>query len=266
MEVDILISSAFEAIFSPCSLASAIGIPDGAKLRFSRATAAAGHASATKMIVRCDKPTASHLRRRFCSPRAYTHNGQLTSLQFVAMRPVGDHVDMRFPKDRTTILAHTPQAGRSTSGDRTMMPKLSSSSGVVSALAAVEWDEAAGFRVPGIAELHEAFLHSANGMHYDIDGHTSGGETRNGHDGDGDEDKLSETCRDRESEPPTEAKSEEKGYHSPETKRDYSSTDSSQDDSCVRYRRTPRHRMYRRPRRCKHQRDRARGAGRRGNT
>lgn len=164
MEVDILISSAFEAIVSPCNIARAIGIPDGSELRFRRDGEGLA-SSGTIMVVRCDKPTASRLRHRFSAPRLYTHDGLLTSLKFVAMRPVSNsHAPpwRSLPRD-PNIAANT--AGLlecSGFGVSTKAPPPSTSPGVETALDAVESDRDASLHVPGIAELYDEFLRSTN--------------------------------------------------------------------------------------------------------
>lgn len=154
-EVIIQISSTMEQIISPCNLARAIGVPPGAKLRLRRDTAR--RAEQSRMVVRCDRPTASLLRRRFSKPRPYTHEGQLTSLLVVGMKPVVDRGD-----DGGAFLR--PAEGGAESPRRLMgvaiAPPSSGSpiAGVEVALEVIERAETDGLHVPGVAELYEEFL------------------------------------------------------------------------------------------------------------
>lgn len=170
-----IVFTSIEKISSPSTLAAAIGIAPNSKLLFYRDHHEGGAQSAcTKMVVRCDKSRASHLRRRFSNPRPYTHDGLLTSLKFVAMRPVvadacdihqatlpGSSYDARLGgSSRTAQLTPWYDSSLPFSSSRRMSS--AHPAGVQNALDLVETHEAAaGLSVPGIAELWAEFLHCA---------------------------------------------------------------------------------------------------------
>lgn len=169
MEVNMKISSSLEKIVSPVHLATAIGVPSGAQLRLCRDVEKAGQ---SKLVVRCDKFTASSLRRRFSVPRAYAHDGHLTSLTFVGLRPITDQGNSlhTLRKVQTTLAPTGEGEGGVESSSRhgaakTVLSSCSSSSsagagGVGVALDLLQRAEADGRRVPGIAELYDAFMRS----------------------------------------------------------------------------------------------------------
>lgn len=168
--------SAFEDIVSPHNLATAMGIPHGAKLRLHRDNTG-GQCAVSKIVVHCDKPTASRLRHRFSTSRAYVHAGRLTSLKFVGMRPaVTDHhlpaKALLLHQESAVAVASTAQLepsgflGAATAYTRspssyTRSP--SSSYEVQAALEMIDRDEAADLRVPGISRLHREFQRGACG-------------------------------------------------------------------------------------------------------
>lgn len=155
MEVSFLISSTLEAIVSPCDLSTAIGLPRGARLLLR-----APKPGTTMMVVSCDKPTASRLRRQFVRPRPYVHQGSLTSIVFVAMRPLlvamaRDH------GDGGAVAAATWRARTASTtvvGTAATLPLSSRSPGVEVALDVIDSSESAGLHVPGIAKLYDEFL------------------------------------------------------------------------------------------------------------
>lgn len=122
------------------------------------------------MAVCCDVPTALHLRRRFSVPRAYAHDGQLTSLTFVGMRPtvIVDQGDHHHDSLRSAALPPTSEGKKEGGGAKSSrfsaammtLPTPSSlpAGGVRVALQKVERAEADSRRVPGIAGLYEEFL------------------------------------------------------------------------------------------------------------
>lgn len=173
MEVDMIVSTSIENISSPSTLAATIGIAPNSKLLFYRDHHEGGAQSAcTKMVLRCDKSRASHLRRRFSNPRPYTHDGLLTSLKFVAMRPVvADACDIHQITQpgptRGARLSGCSCTAQLTAWYDSSLPFSSSRrtpsahpAGVQHALDLVKNLEAAGLSVPGIAQLWEEFLHS----------------------------------------------------------------------------------------------------------
>lgn len=165
-----VLSSAFEDIVSPHDLAVAIGVPHGGgKLRLYRDTV--GNRATTKIVIQCDKPTASRLRHRFStsSSRAYVHHGRLASLRFAGMRPVatGRHLPAKAISRQGAVAAastaRTEPASFSNS-DMVFSAPSSNSLCVEIALEMVDRDEAAaGLRVPGISELYQEFQRSASG-------------------------------------------------------------------------------------------------------
>lgn len=170
MEVDILISSSLDKISSPWNLTTAIGVPPRAKLRLFRDPKREGQ---SRLLVCCDKPTASRLRHRFRVSRVYTHDGQLLSLTFVGMRPMAD----RNPESLTKCLcdvatATSPQeevgapaaggggGGENASRARILPPPSTSSRAAAGVEFALEWVEQAdanSLHAPGIADLYEEF-------------------------------------------------------------------------------------------------------------
>lgn len=171
-----ILSSAFDDIVSPRDLATAImGIPHGgAKLQLYRDTG--GQRTATKIVVQCDKPTASRLRHRFStsSSTAYVHHGQVASLKFAGMRPVvtGHHLPAKVAFSRRGVVAVASTARIEPASLRNIDLALSppsSSVGVEIALEMVDRDEAiADLRVPGISELYQEFQRSAGGTRGDV--------------------------------------------------------------------------------------------------
>lgn len=165
MEVDIRISTSLQKISSPCTLTTEIGVPPGAKLRLFRDPVKSGQ---SRIIVCCDKPTASRVRRRFSAPRAYTHDGQLVSITFVGMRPIaGRHPESHAPRGLYSGAATTaPQRkGRAAPGggegaDESLRATAAAAP-VAGVELALEWveqaSEANGRRAPGIADLYEEF-------------------------------------------------------------------------------------------------------------
>lgn len=170
-----VLSSAFEDIVSPHDLAVAIGVPHGGgKLRLYRDTV--GNRAATKIVIQCDKPTASRLWHRFStsSSRAYVHDGRLASLKFAGMRPVatGRHLPAKAISRQgaaaAASAARTEPASFSNSDMVLSAPSWNSLS-VEIALEMVDRDEAAaGLRVPGISELYQEFQRSASGTPDDV--------------------------------------------------------------------------------------------------
>lgn len=169
MEVDILISCSLDKISSPCNLTAAIGVPMGSKLHLFRDPARAGQ---SRIVVCCDKPTASRLRRRFSARRAYTHDGQLLSLMFVGMRPIThrhpETLSRGFQNGSTATAPQDKGAARGRGeADKSsrvwLFPPRSRSPAVVAtgveyALQWVEQTEADGRHAPGIADLYDEFM------------------------------------------------------------------------------------------------------------
>lgn len=249
MEVSILISSAFEAITSPSNLARAIGVPHGSKIRFRRDTSRY-FVAATRMVVRCDKPTASHLRNRFNCQRPYVHEGLLTSLECVAMRPIAGCLPFGHSLSRNTPARAQMEGVDSSVSDpsqsaRTAYSSHSASRGINAAIGVVESNENDALSAPGIAELYEQFLRSGGLMVPSF--YPGGGErttastsrsSRRKRLGYFDEKKRGETKAEYSS-----SGGESKcSYLSSEI---YSSTDSSTEQSCTGYGRIPRGRQSR---------------------
>lgn len=170
-------SSAFDEIVSPRDLATAImHIPHGgAKFRLLHRDTG-GQRTTTKIVIQCDKPTASRLRHRFSttsSSTAYVHHGQVASLKFAGMRPVvPSHLSAKVAFSRRGVvgLASTARIKPASSRniDLALFPP-SSSIGVEIALEVVDRDEAvADLRVPGISELYQEFKRSASGTRGDV--------------------------------------------------------------------------------------------------
>lgn len=215
-----IISAAIEEISSPSTLAAAIGIAPNSKLRLYRGddheegNAQQQSSVCTKMVLRCDKSQASHLRRRFGNARPYTHGGLLTSLKFTAMRPVTVVADIRDTQQHTnlpgsaanarlrgcsrmaqlTACHHSSSSLRCPSTPRRWTSSSAQSgSGVQDALDLVEQQEDAGLSVPGVAELWEAFLHCATTPIVRVGRHTAARRRRGeGKDDDDEEEKLGE--------------------------------------------------------------------------
>lgn len=163
MEVDILISSPIDTIVSPVNLAGAIGIPPGVHLRLCRDPTNSGK---SRLIVRCDKRTASNLRHRFSNLSPYAHEGHMTSLKIVGVRPIfppreEDPGDL-LPggsRDGTSVPAVEGRSKASAEPSST-----SSSAGVEHALDIVGLEADGLLRdVPGVHELHYFFLRTSTG-------------------------------------------------------------------------------------------------------
>lgn len=227
-----IVFTSIEKISSPSTLAATIGIAPNSKLLFYRDHhEGSAQPACTKMVVRCAKSRASYLRRRFSNPRPYTHDGLLTSLKFVAMRPVvadASYIHQATLPDscydaRLGGCSGTAQLSAWYDSSLPFSSSRRTSSahpaGVQHALDLVENHEAAaGLSVPGIAELWAEFLHCA--MPLDGVGRQTARRKGEGKDG---EEKLGERRTGGESELSFDESAEKhKGTSSSEEMEDYS--------------------------------------------
>lgn len=160
MEVDLLISSSIDTIVSPARLAGAIGVPPRAKLCLRRDST---DPDKSRLVVRCNKRTASNLKHRFSALSSYAHEGTLTSLKVVGVRPIfqwregqgGDH-PWRNPRHDGARISATAQER---SGARVELSLVDLACGVEYALHVVGLEADNPLRdVAGIAELYNEFL------------------------------------------------------------------------------------------------------------